>query len=741
MNLLDKAKHHWHVPTATLSFLKWLLENRKENLPLHIHEWKEVLQHTVLTKEEEDVLVHVLKRIEPSTDIYSLETLFSLIKDTSMRYWKDKYVLLKYTKGVTYEDSWNEWYTNVRGCVVDLENMTIVSATLPKFFNVDEKSHTSYTQVMNMVKKGHTTIYDKQDGSCVSVSYGGDLIVTTPGSFESQQVDWSRLYLTKNHEQFLEELQSHHQNYTFVFEYVSPQNRIVVQYDKQDMVLLHMIDKRTGDILPYETVAIFAKKYGFTVCSVVDTDLHTLKEEKDDASLYAAQKQEGWVIRIDLPNQVFLVKMKCADYIKLHRTIANVLQPRWVQEAMIQETLDDTIASVERQDIKDMILHIRDTLKEWEKIRKEEIEQFMQHVPSELWIESSILSSYQTYQNEIEQHIPKNHKQDAVRSFLHQFSKGKMKNPKEEIRIKAKLLWDKKLINEDVLLAYESYKTNMKQCVARVLKEMKKEFNDYALEGIKKEPFSSYFDEMFSMYYHWKHPYEKAEEWDAYFEEHKEKYLRMWKISESNLAPSQHEMSQYAKKKYAFAETIANWIPALRNEFESYYMGETEELHPVLLEMTDASLRIGEELKDFLQEKEDFENNLSQYVAIQDEAEKNSIVKELYNLIRGQEHDDSYEIAKEIFQHISPAIQNQTLYFQKRGQFSSYVNRNVPHHYRQILFELFDVEGREKENYMRECSLLQELVLLVDGKREPQHDFEMDMSDISKQMEKIAEEE
>lgn len=741
MNLLEKAKTHWHVPTATLSFLKWLLENRKESVPLHIHEWKEVLQHAVLTKEEEDVLVHVIKRIEPSVETYSLETLFSLIKETAMRHWKEKYVLLKYTKSVTYEDSWNEWYTHVRGCVIDLEQMDIASATLPKFFNIDEKSHTSYTQVMNMMKNGHTIIYDKQDGSCVSVSYGNELLITTPGSFESQQVDWSHHYLTKKHSGFLQDLQVKHQNYTFIFEYVSPQNRIVVQYDKQDMILLHMIDKQTGDILPYETVVSFADHYGFTVCSVVNKDLHMLKEEKDDTSLYEAKKQEGWVVRIDLPNQVFLTKMKCADYVSLHRMIGNVLQPRWVQEAMIQETLDDTIAGLERQDIKDMIFHIRDTLKEWENKRKKEIEQFVQHVPSELWIESSLLASYQAYQKEIEPYIPKNHKQDAVRSFLHQFSKGKMKNPKEEIRIKAKLLWDKKHINEEVLLSYETYKTNMKQYVARVLKEMKKEFNDYALEGIKKEPFSSYFDEMFSTFYHWKHPYEKAQEWDAYFEEHKEKYLRMWKISESNLAPSQYEMSEYAKKKYAFAETIANWIPMLRNEFESYYMRETEKLHPVLLEQKDTSLRIPEELINFLQEKDNFENNLSQYVSIQDDEEKNSILKELYSLIRGQEHDNSYEVAKEIFERVPKDLQNQTLYFQKRGQFSSYVNRNIPHYYRQILFELFDVEEREKETYIRECSLLQELVLLVDGRREPQHDFEMDMSDISKQMEQLAEEE
>ena len=120
-----------------------------------------------------------------------------------------------YSDKVQYEGLWNETLLQCRGLVTDDEG-NVVALPFKKFFNLEENKHTPTSKF---------DVYDKMDGSLgILFNYKGEWVFATRGSFTSDQSVKGLELLSKYDYQKL------HNGYTYLFEIIYGQNRIVVKY-------------------------------------------------------------------------------------------------------------------------------------------------------------------------------------------------------------------------------------------------------------------------------------------------------------------------------------------------------------------------------------------------------------------------------------------------------------------------------------------------------------------------------
>jgi len=212
-----------------------------------------------------------------------------------------------YSEKVQYDNLWNDITLQTRGLVTD-NNGNIVARPFRKFFNIEENKHSPTSDF---------DVYEKMDGSLgILFNYEGEWVMATRGSFTSDQAVKGFEMLQKYDYQKL------HKGYTYLFEIIYDDNRIVVKYDYEDLILLGMINTETG----YE-VDLYGEgndvrlknlitNLGFKVVRKYDgiNDYSVLKEMiKDD--------EEGFVVRFSNGDRV---KIKGEEYLKLHKLMTNI---------------------------------------------------------------------------------------------------------------------------------------------------------------------------------------------------------------------------------------------------------------------------------------------------------------------------------------------------------------------------------------------------------------------------------
>lgn len=730
MNLMNVVKNYWHIPTSTIAFQKYLLEKRDIRIENNLDMWKEkILNIEQLDSEEQELLEVIIKRIDSKQEVYTIEVLFGLIKDTTLRYYKGKYVLIKYLQCVTYEDSWNEWYRQARGVVINLNKMEVASATLPKFFNVNEKLETSLATVMSKSKNGNVTKYIKQDGSCVSVSYKDGLIITTPGSFESKQTEWANGYLKEKHSDFLKDFRTNFSNLTFIFEYVGPENRIVVVYPKTDMILLQIIDSNTGKIYSVKEMIEYAEKYNFNPCETVEMDFDEMINLRDNKELFKAEEQEGWVIRIDKEDETFMTKLKCSDYVNMHKMISNALNPKWVFESIVNDTYDDLFSQLESDEVRKIVEGIASKIQGWGENKKKEFQSVYNEVPNNMWMNEETLQNSKEFNQFVLEKTEEIEKKDKVKQFLYQFAKGKLKNPKEEILEKARMLYKKNILDLSKLEDFDAYKTFISYRTKELLKEVEVIIDEFVKCGKVNEKYREWLQNEFGKFSDMGKEVENLEGWLETFKEKENEFLRLAQVSKENLRPEQFKIHEYAKMKLEFENLKKEKISVIKKECLGFLLRENNSVF--LQNKLKSEFIIDDELYRFHLEKQAFENETVCNIFPNEEQDNiNRILKEFYLMARGNETDNSYGIAKEIFKKMPEKIKNQKEYFKEKGKFSGYVNKNIKSFYRQHLFDLFEKDEREKQEYIREINFIPRANVVVDESKEKLTEFDIDFKDM-----------
>jgi RNA ligase len=222
-------------------------------------------------------------------------------------------VIYNYTAAAQYSQSWDAVTKQCRGLIVDERSGRVVARPFPKFFNADE--HTADELPLHRPFE----VLDKLDGS-LGIVYPtpvGGWAVATRGSFASEQALHASAVFHNKYAHL--QIPS---DQTYLFEIIYPGNRIVVDYgDRDDLVLLAIIQNDSG-----ADCRIPSDWPGPVALRRPATSFVTLRDELARADT-AGTAAEGVVVRFvpdasDTPS--LRVKLKMADYVRLHRLITGV---------------------------------------------------------------------------------------------------------------------------------------------------------------------------------------------------------------------------------------------------------------------------------------------------------------------------------------------------------------------------------------------------------------------------------
>jgi RNA ligase len=260
-----------------------------------------------------------------------------------------------YTPKVQYERLWDDITIQCRGLVTNSKG-EIVARPFKKFFNYEEHKPED-------LPNEFFEVYEKMDGSLGILFYyeyelsderryniwfnnnyetgmerffdpknlpdfdnpyyeptpktKGEWIMATRGSFTSPQAIKGKKLLEKYNFNRL------HTDYTYLFEIIYKENRIVCEYDYEDIILLGMIETKSGNEVNIhnsnEDIRFqnMISNIGFRVVMLYKTwgeSYDLLKEE-------ISNDREGYVIRF---RNGFRMKIKGEEYKRLHRILTNI---------------------------------------------------------------------------------------------------------------------------------------------------------------------------------------------------------------------------------------------------------------------------------------------------------------------------------------------------------------------------------------------------------------------------------
>ena len=254
-----------------------------------------------------------------------------------------------YSPKVQYERLWDDVTIQCRGLVTNSKG-DIVARPFKKFFNYEEHKPED-------IPNEDYVVYEKMDGSLGILFYyeeeltderryniwfnnnyetgmerffdpknlpdfdnsyyeptpktKGEWILATRGSFTSPQAIKGKEILNRH------DISSLRKDNTYLFEIIYPENRIVVDYGKEEkLVVIGGIHTETGDEIP-DSSLFWMQDAGFEVV----TTYKTWGEGYDLLQEEISKDREGYVIRF---KNGFRMKIKGDEYKRLHRILTNI---------------------------------------------------------------------------------------------------------------------------------------------------------------------------------------------------------------------------------------------------------------------------------------------------------------------------------------------------------------------------------------------------------------------------------
>lgn len=252
----------------------------------------------------------------------------------------------------------NSFEKEARGITFDASGK-IISRPLHKFFNLAEREE---VQPQNLDWNKMVAAFDKMDGSMITTGLiNGEFFAKSKKSFQSDVAVSATNFVQANQKYYDFTRYCALANMTPIFEFTSPNHRIVLRYAQENMTLLHVRDNFTGVYLMPEEVAQLAAKYDIPVNKPVygrELDLPELLK-----SLNTVEGIEGYVIQFENGE---MVKVKTKWYVNLHHAVTFVRE-RDIARMVVEEQIDDYIAFVALNAPDADLTHIRhinDTIKE-----------------------------------------------------------------------------------------------------------------------------------------------------------------------------------------------------------------------------------------------------------------------------------------------------------------------------------------------------------------------------------------
>jgi RNA ligase len=232
--------------------------------------------------------------------------------------------LFCYTDACVYDRAWDEFTLLARGVILGSADKKVMATPFPKFFNVGEGQHS--------IPAVPFETFEKLDGSLIIIfNHQGKWRTATKGSLNSDQAQWAAKQLAKA------DLSKLVPGVTYLCEAIYPENRIVVHYPYEGLVLLAAYHEdghefTTGELLACGALMDWRVATRYAYSSVA---------ELLEVSATLPASEEGFVIRFE---NGLRLKVKGDEYCRIHRLVSN-LTPLAMWDALLR---GDNLEAVRR---------------------------------------------------------------------------------------------------------------------------------------------------------------------------------------------------------------------------------------------------------------------------------------------------------------------------------------------------------------------------------------------------------
>lgn len=250
-----------------------------------------------------------------------------------------------YSRNVQYNCDWDPITLQCRGLITD-DTGHVISRPFPKFFNYEELIEVRLKGKVPEIPDLPYKVYKKLDGS-LGILYwwqnhsndagtkGMPPYIATRGSFNSDQaVEANKILHTKYKNKF----DKINKEWTYLFEIIYPENRIVVNYGtKRDIILLAVINTETGEEYDVSDPKInIGFEYVQEYSELANKGFRKLQKMNIDG-------EEGFVLVYE---NGFRLKVKFAEYQRLHKLLTNVTEKNIWENLMEGNSLTDVLESI-----------------------------------------------------------------------------------------------------------------------------------------------------------------------------------------------------------------------------------------------------------------------------------------------------------------------------------------------------------------------------------------------------------
>jgi RNA ligase len=220
-----------------------------------------------------------------------------------------------------------------RGLIFRASDGQIIRRPYHKFFNVGEKEETDPKIIDELLDDAHSL--EKLDGSMIApyaVTFGNLRWGTKMGDTDVARMVIPFLERNGHYIEFARGLII--SGYTPIFEFCSRQQRIVVDYEVERLVLTAIRNMETGEYLPY---AVMKKMAADKRIESVDL----LAFDRDALGV------EGVVIRL---SDGHMAKMKAESYMRIHKAKDKITVEKNAVDAILNNEIDDLLPELGQED-------------------------------------------------------------------------------------------------------------------------------------------------------------------------------------------------------------------------------------------------------------------------------------------------------------------------------------------------------------------------------------------------------
>jgi len=253
----------------------------------------------------------------PTGNDFILVDYKTIVGDTFVSYNPEETALLRECRGLLFHN-----------------DGTVARRAFHKFFNLNEMEETHLDRLAHIQP---VAIMEKLDGSMIAP-------FVWPGS---EEIYWASMRGSRQYHEKIAALydesvaaklvrEVHDAGQTAIFEYCSPDNRIVVEYDEPRLVLTAIRNRNTGVYQPYEQVVEKAQEFDVPVVGLMPLQDQTISSVAEE--IWTTVGAEGAVVRFE---DGTLTKLKGEWYVQLHKLLTYFEFEKDVAWLILREKEDD----------------------------------------------------------------------------------------------------------------------------------------------------------------------------------------------------------------------------------------------------------------------------------------------------------------------------------------------------------------------------------------------------------------